>query len=134
MSTAKRQSYGKKPSKSLLKGSKSLNKVKSKSKSLRKPVKKSIHRLRHRLSLKSGGKRPEKSSSVHSAHKRSSSNVKRRSSSGSVDTAKFWCMRCKNFSKSEVEKYETGAKGGTFAKGHCGKCDTKVCLIVKKQE
>lgn len=78
---------------------------------------------------KSSIKRRKPSYKPKSLVKRKSSHTRQ---SINKPMAKFWCMRCKNFSKSKIDRYEKGKNGGTFAKGRCSKCDTKLSLIVKK--
>lgn len=74
-----------------------------------------------------------KRSNVHRGGTRKSSMPKRSRQKGGGETAKFWCMGCRKFSPSPIDRYEKG-KNGMFAKGRCRNCDTKVSLIVKSEE
>ncbi len=72
------------------------------------------------------------------SHPRSRSRTKsikksRRKSSAGYPVENFHCMSCKMKSPSQVERYEKTSRGGTMARARCNKCDTKMCLMVKKR-
>ena len=76
-----------------------------------------------------------KNSAQHGGSRKSSTHRRSRvTQKGDHGTAKFWCMGCRKFSVSPIDRYEKGKSGGTFAKGRCKNCDTKVSLIVKSEE
>lgn len=80
-----------------------------------------------------------KKSSVKHRHasqtKRKSAVVKKsRSNVAKAITANFWCMGCKAFSKSPIDRYDKGKNGSMFAKGRCSRCDGKVSVIVKADD
>lgn len=94
--------------------------------------------ISRKLSQKRRSHVSKRKSSVHkrklSAPRRKSVAVKRTRSMSGGGTAKFWCMKCKNFSKNDIDRYERGRTGGMFAKGRCKDCDTKVSVIVKADD
>ena len=93
----------------------------------------------HKVSRKKSSVKHTRSKSVGGARSKSKSRsksvpirksvVKKRSTPKPM--ANFYCMRCKKTSRGQVDRYEKGQNGGTFAKGRCNKCDTKMSLIVK---
>lgn len=75
---------------------------------------------------------------ISTVHKKKSTTRRLKSMEGgratAPPTAKFWCMKCRTFSKNVVDRYEKSKTGGMFAKGKCKDCDTKVSLIVKASD
>jgi hypothetical protein len=97
---------------------KSTGKNKSRSKSRTKHAK-SVHRTKVKSGRKSHAK--SKGKSIASKHK------------GEIIT--FYCCKCKKSTKAPVKKIDKIRKEGgsysSFAKGNCGKCETKMSTIVK---